>query len=109
MAHGRRGRGSTKQDLRGVGIPRLFTGVGPARCALTWWLKGEVPMRTETDEDGWGHSVTVPVGPGRPVPRPERQREDMEVIKVALLPLAKLDQTAWIFDQCELDRMQVAS
>ncbi len=64
--------------------PRLFTTERAAKCALTWWLKGEVGLHTETDEDWLGHPYTIATGPGKAHPVEGRDADDMEVVPLSI-------------------------
>lgn len=64
--------------------PRLFTSIGAARCALTWWLKGHHKQNTDTDEDYFGHSYTYTIGPTGPVPGTARDPNSMEIVSINL-------------------------
>lgn len=62
--------------------PRLFSSVGPAKQALTWWLRGEA---YETVEDQWNTD-----GPEREVrlkiiPKANRRADDMEIVAISLV------------------------
>ncbi len=77
------GRGFTHAELHDPAVwpPRLFTGIGAAKTALTWWLKGRTSV-TYTRGDGWEvgadeHWHTEPVE--------DRRAEDMEVVLVHLI------------------------
>lgn len=58
--------------------PRLFTRQQDAKCALTWWLKGEARVSRGRDYEGefsedW--STTR---------RPERKSDEMEIVGIRL-------------------------
>ncbi len=60
--------------------PRLFIGKGRATQALDWWLRGEsYEHRSEDDDMSGTQQVFL-----KTIPRPNRRREDMEIVVVTL-------------------------
>lgn len=70
----------TQTEPRSYCVPRLFTSAGAAKCALTWWLRGEHHMSWHRDPE-WGHKEIDGLECEE---RPERKTEDMEVIPMEL-------------------------
>ncbi len=64
--------------------PRLFTREGPAKCALTWWLKGVHNEDYGIDEDFYGHDYKYQKGPTDPVEGTARDPESMEVVPITV-------------------------
>lgn len=58
--------------------PRLFTKIGPCTQALNYWLEGEHSEDLAFDPSE-GSNLII-----RVLPRPERRREEMEIVEVEL-------------------------
>lgn len=73
-----RGYGFTREKPSLNKPPRLFVRPSSATQALEWWLEGE---HYEGPEDAESGALTLKV-----IPRPERRREDFEVVEIELIP-----------------------
>ncbi len=73
--------------------PRLFTKEGPAKCALTWWLKGITDEDFGYDEDWRGNEYKYSEGPSNPRPGTARNPESMEIVAITLMPLENTNAT----------------
>lgn len=62
--------------------PRVFPEIRHAKIYLSIWLKGEIPCEKEWDSDGYESYYWT--YPGKPVPVPTRNREDMEITMLRL-------------------------
>lgn len=78
----RKGYTYSEPSTRDCDIPRLFTTVGGASRALTWWLKGMTSV-TYTKEYGFDGFYDTDES-WHTVEKPARKLEDMEVIPVLL-------------------------
>lgn len=79
-----RGRGGSyvePTDPR-LAWPRVFPELRHAKIYLSIWLKGQIPC--EKDWDGDGYQSYYWTYPGKPIPVPTRQREDMEITMLQL-------------------------
>lgn len=77
-----RRRGFTYDEPSHPGLfpPRMFTSLGAAKVALTWWLKGHTSVHRSGSSD-WGDDYDEYWHTEAKV---ERRREDMEVVALAL-------------------------
>lgn len=62
--------------------PRVFPELRHAKIYLSIWLKGQIPC--EKDWDGDEYSSYYWTYPGKPIPVPTRNREDMEITMLRL-------------------------
>lgn len=74
-----RGYGFTRTKPSLEEAPRLFTKIGPAKQALSYWLEGELYEGVEYETDT-GMSTTVQL-----VKRPERRACDMEIVEIEVV------------------------
>lgn len=59
--------------------PRLFTKIGPAKQALSYWLEGEMFESVEFDPTEGG-TTTIQC-----VRKPERKASDMEIVEIEVI------------------------
>lgn len=74
---GRGGRGGTRVEIGGPGLPRLFGNETSAKAALRWWLGGEVHVRHSSYDGEGDEDWSVK-------PRPDRKAEDMQIVCLSL-------------------------
>lgn len=74
-----RGYGFTRAKPSLEEAPRLFTKIGPAKQALSYWLEGEMYEGIES-EDETGFTTTIQC-----IKRPERRAQDMEIVEIEVV------------------------
>lgn len=73
-----RGYGFTREEPTLIKPPRLFVRPSSATQALDYWLEGE---HFEGSEDSESGAINI-----RVIHRPNRKREDMEIVEIELVP-----------------------